>query len=91
MKEFGDKVIGNRWIYLEIHTPRRMGYLRRRETQNTEWLVFMGWVISLANKWEDYSNYLGEEAGISRNWATAHFLAFYGRPWNCHGAGGFFI
>ena len=24
-------------------------------------------------KWEDYSNYFGEGAGISRNWATPHF------------------
>ena len=31
------------------------------------WLVFMGWVISQTNEWEDYSNYLGEEAEISRN------------------------
>ena len=26
------------------------------------------------NKWEDYSNYFEERAGISRNWATAHSL-----------------
>ena len=51
------------------------------------WLVFMGWVISSA-EWEDYSNYLGEGVEISRNWATAHFLAFHGWPQNCHGAGG---
>ena len=49
-----------------------------------EWLVFMDWVISQANEWEDYSKYFGEEAGISGNWATAHFLAFYGQFWNCH-------
>ena len=30
----------------------------------------------------------GERVGISRSWATAHFLAFYGQPWNCHGARG---
>ena len=48
----------------------------------------MGWVISQANEWEDYSNYFGEGAGISRNWATAHFLTFYGWPQNCHGARG---
>ena len=24
------------------------------------WLVFMGWVISYANEWEDYSNYFGD-------------------------------
>ena len=28
--------------------------------------------------WKDYSNYLGEEVKISRNWAIAHFLVFYG-------------
>ena len=36
----------------------------------------MGWVISWANEWEDYSNYFGDRAGISRNWATTQFLAF---------------
>ena len=49
------------------------------------WLVFMGWAILQADKWEDYSNYLGEVVGISRNWTTTNFLAFYGQPWNCHG------
>ena len=39
-------------------------------------LVFMGWVISWANKWEDDSSYFGEGVGISRNWATAHFRPF---------------
>ena len=36
------------------------------------WLVFIGWVISYANKWEDYSNYFGEGVEISRILATAH-------------------
>ena len=30
------------------------------------WLVFKGWAISYANKWEDHSNY----------WGTAHSLSF---------------
>ena len=30
------------------------------------------------NKWEDYSKYFEERAGISRNWATTHSLAFHG-------------
>ena len=38
------------------------------------WLVFMGWAISWTNEWEDYSNYFGEGAEISRNWATIHFF-----------------
>ena len=41
-----------------------------------EWLVFAGWVISQANEWEDYPNHYGEEAPMSRTWATAHLLAF---------------
>ena len=28
--------------------------------QNVAWLVFIGWVISYANEWEDYSNYFWE-------------------------------
>ena len=52
------------------------------------WLVFIGWEISWANEWEDYSNYFGEGAGISRNWATTHFLTSYSQPQNCHGTGG---
>ena len=38
----------------------------------------MGWVISYANEWEDYSNYFGEGEGISRNRGTAHVLALRG-------------
>ena len=48
----------------------------------------MAWVISYTNKWEEYSNYLGEGAEISRNWTTAQFLALYGHPQNCHGTRG---
>ena len=44
------------------------------------WLVFMGWIISLDSKWEDYSNYSGKGAGISRNGAIVHFSVFYGQP-----------
>ena len=29
----------------------------------------------------------GKGAGISKNWATTQFLAFYGRLQNCHGTG----
>ena len=40
------------------------------------WLVFIGWVISYANEWEDYSNYFGEGAEISWIWATSQSLIF---------------
>ena len=48
----------------------------------------MDWVISLANEWEDYSNYLADGTEVSLNWIMAHFLLFDGQLQNCHGAGG---
>lgn len=51
----------------------------------------MGWVCSYANAWEGYSNYLREGAGISRNWATTHFLAIYSQTQNCHGSCGYVL
>ena len=42
------KLIGKKWIYLERNTLYRVGPYQER-----------GWIISLANEWEDYSNYLG--------------------------------
>ena len=35
----------------------------------------MGWIISWANEWEDYSNYIGEGADSSWNWGTTDFWA----------------
>ena len=65
------------WVLLEGERP---GHMR--------WLVFMGLVISLANEWEEKSNYFGERMGISRIGATAHFLAsFLELSWHlcvCH-------
>ena len=57
-----------------------MGHLGRRgQPHGVLWLAFMGWVISWANEWEDYSNCWGEGAEISRNRATAHFLISEGQ------------
>lgn len=50
--------------------------------------IFMGWVISKTNKWEDYSKYFGKTEGIFRSWATSHFEAFYGQTLNCWGYSG---
>ena len=36
----------------------------------------MGWVISQANEWKDYSKYFGKGVELSRNWATAQSLVF---------------
>ena len=40
------------------------------------WLVFMGWVILLANEWEDYSNYFGEGVGFPEIGPLPIFLPF---------------
>ena len=76
-----DKLIGKKWIYSDSvrSTLHRqcVGHRRGRvEPQNVAQLVFIGWVISYANEWEDYPSYFGEEAEISRIWATTHSLVF---------------
>ena len=54
-----------------------VGHLRRRvQTGSVVWLVFMDWVISYVNEWEDYSNHFWEGVEVSRNWATAHSWSF---------------
>ena len=76
-------------LFREIHSPQTVrAILESERHQGMGLSVFIGWVISQANKWEDYYNYFGEGEGISRNWVTTQFLTFYGQPQNCHGAGG---
>ena len=55
-----DEVIGKKWIYLERNTPQtECGPAQKAGVlQNMVQLVFMGWVISQANEWEDYSSCL---------------------------------
>ena len=71
------------FIFREKHIPQtECGPLQRVNAQRNLWLVFIGWVgwvMSYANEWEDYSNYFGEGAEISRIWATTHPLVF----WQC--------
>ena len=77
-----DKVKDMKWIYSdsERNTRHRQSVGLRRGwvwLWNVVWLVFIGWVISYANEWEDYSNCFGEGMEISRIWATPHSLVFY--------------
>ena len=67
----------------EIHSTDRV---KGKRPWNMWWLVFIVWVISQANKKEDYFNCLEEGAGISGNWVTVHFLAFHRWPQHCHGS-----
>ena len=61
--------------FREKHTPDSVGHRRRQMwPRNVEWLVFIGWVISYANDWEDYSNYFWEGVEISRILVTTHSL-----------------
>ena len=78
-------------VYLERYALHRQNAdcLRKwKWPQGRGLSVFMGWVISHANKWEEYSYYFGERWGFSRNWATTRFLAFYGPSRNCPGVRG---
>ena len=57
-----DKVIGKKWIYSDSESStlhrESVGHHRGQVwPRNLAWLVFIGWVISHANEWEDYSNY----------------------------------
>lgn len=45
------------------------------------------WAGSVFKRWQDSSNYVGEEVKVSRNWITVHLLIFSGQPWNCHSLG----
>ena len=49
--------------------PQSVGSQRVRHTEDAQ-------CVSQANEWEEYSGQFGEVVGISRNWATAHFLTF---------------
>ena len=43
-----------------------VGHHGGEQLWNVMWLVFVGWVISYANEWEDHSN----------NWGTTHSSVF---------------
>ena len=64
-----DNVIAKKQIYLEKNTlHRQCGQSQKaRGPPNIAWLVFIGLIISLANEWEDYSNYFEERVGICQN------------------------
>ena len=69
----------------ERHIPQREGSPSQKAGETSvQWLDFTGRVISWANNWEDYSNYL---AGISTT-GPRPFLAFYGQSCDCHEAVG---
>ena len=72
-----DKVMGKKWIYLERSTLHRQsaGHLRRWERhQGVGLSVFIG-VGNFIGQWVGEGFQLFREGvGISRNWATAHFL-----------------
>ena len=81
-----DKMIGKKRTYSDserstLHRQRVGHHGGRVQQKNVVWLIFIGWVISFANKWEDYFNYFRDMVEISRNWATNHSLVF----WQCLG------
>ena len=59
--------------------------------QNTGWLVFLGWVILLANELDDYFNYYREGGGELQELGHCPLFTFYGWPQNCLGTGGYVL
>ena len=86
-KEFSERQSDRKkWIYSdsERSTLHRQEFGHSRgwvQPRNVAWLIFIGWVISYANKWEGYSNYFWAGVEISRIWAASHSLVF----WQCLG------
>ena len=61
------------------HTPQAECGPFQRVSVAVKWGMvsfYISWVISYVIEWEDYSNYFGEGAEISRIRATAHSLVF---------------
>ena len=52
------------------------------------WLVFIGWVISYANEWEDYSNYFRGRGGDFLDLGHRSLLGLLIVLRNCHGTSG---
>ena len=48
----------------------------------------MGWVISQANEWEGYSDYLGGKVGDFQELGHCPHVGLLMLPWNCYGASG---
>ena len=90
-----NKVIVKKWIYSDterstLHRQSAGHHRGQAQPWNLAWLFFIGWVTSHANEWEDYSNYLGEGAEISRIWPPPTPCSFSraselsGHLWVCH-------
>ena len=93
-KEFSETVIGKKWFYsdTERSTLHRQSVGHCRGWMwwwcNVAWLVYIGWVISYANEWEDYSNYFGEGGREFLDVGHHPLLGLLTVPWNCHGTSG---
>ena len=56
--------------FREKHTPQRVDHCRGQVQRpwNVVWLVFLSWVISYANEWDDHSNSCGTTRSSSVFW-----------------------
>ena len=50
----------------EAHSIDRVWAITEGKCSHVAWLVFIGWVISYANEWEDYSNYFGKLSSVTQ-------------------------
>ena len=58
-KEFTTSYSKQKQVYLKRYTLREWIFSESKRPQGAELSVFMDWVISQANKQENYSNYFG--------------------------------
>ena len=85
-----DRVIGKKWIYSDserstLHRQSVSHHRGRVQPWNVAWLVFLGWLISYANEWEDYSNFFLEMGRDFQDLGHHPLLGLLTVPWNCHG------
>ena len=75
--------------YRKQHTPESVGHCRGQTgPRNLVCFIFIGWVISYANKRGDYSNYLGEGVRVPGFGPSCPLLGLLTVLWNCHGTSG---
>ena len=82
-KEFW-QVIGKKWIYSdsERSTDGPQAFTEGK-CDHEMWLVFIGWVISYANEWEDL-----RRSGDFQDLGHCPLLRLLTVPWNCPGTSG---
>ena len=83
-------LVGKKWIHLErnILHDKVWSILEARAASGYRIVIFYRNGSFHGPSGRSIPAVWGEAVEISGNWATAHFFAFYGWPWNCLGTAG---